>query len=194
MTLPELILDLQDYLNGAHSAPPNEASTCFWVILPLLEYSGYHQRDILPQKIDPTGKIPDYEILSSTPYTWFLEAKKWSSPLSTLDADQALNYAHSSGNRWVVLSNGKEWRLYDDSISGTTPDRLILTANLVDTDQMLEFMTVIGKTSMTSNEIQNYVQHIRLKSILIMEKFSIYKIMCVTNSWLLFCQNPNSTS
>lgn len=166
MTLPELILDLQGFFNGDHLAPPNEASTCDWIISPLLIGSGYHLRDILSQGVNPTGKIPDYTILSSTPHTWFLEAKKWSDPLSDLHADQALNYAHSSSNRWVVLSNGKEWRLYDDNISGISADRLILKANLSDFDEIEEFMRVIGKSSITTNAIEKSVLQLRLKSTL----------------------------
>ena len=165
MTLPEQILDLQGYLNGVLIPPPqNEADTCIKVILPLLYSAGYAPGDIFSQNVNLSGTFPDFTILSSS-NTWFLEAKAWSVPLINKHAAQTMGYVNGQGKRWGVLTNGQEWQLYDDAITGVpAPGRLILTALLSDAEKMLEFMTIIGKSSMTSNSIVKSVLQQRLKS------------------------------
>jgi predicted type IV restriction endonuclease len=96
----------------------NEACTCQWIIMPLLQAAGYSLYDIQPQQTDPAGKIPDYTILPDSEHTWFLEAKAWGVALNDQHAQQALIYAYTNNRRWVVLTNGREWRLYDNSIPG----------------------------------------------------------------------------
>src|SRR5690348_16922462 len=131
MPMQEELERIRGYLTNANARPSNEANTCHWIVSPLLRQCGYDYHEIDVQAHDAAGKFPDYAILPNTSHTWFLEAKAWSESLADTHVIQALNYAHTKGRRWVVLSNGREWRLYDDHIIGMEPaDRLIAVARL----------------------------------------------------------------
>jgi len=148
------------------AAPQNESNTCEWVILPLLWALGYQRYEIASRSYDAAGKLPDYTVLPNTQHTWFLEAKAWTQELSSLHVDQAMNYAHSNGKRWVVLSNGKEWQLYDDSIPGVSADRLVATAKLSEESQIRAFLSAITKESIATGTVDKFARSQRLERVL----------------------------
>lgn len=78
-----------------------------------------------------------------------------------------MNYAHSAGRRWVVLSNGREWRLYDDHIQGVEADqRLVAVAKLEDTGGLTKFLRALSKESITTGAIERFATRSRLKTLL----------------------------
>ncbi|MCS6831220.1 MAG: type I restriction enzyme HsdR N-terminal domain-containing protein, partial [bacterium] len=95
--------------------PPNEATTCSWVVEPLLLVAGYRRMDWIQEVAGLQGNKyrPDYTVLAETPHCWLLEAKTWNHPLLEQDANQLTSYANVHNIRWAVLTNGKEWQLYD---------------------------------------------------------------------------------
>ncbi len=101
--------------------PANEAVTCYRIIDPMLNALGYSRMDILPQFADGGNQFPDYTILPDTDSTWYLEAKAWSASLKDSHVQQSLNYANQNGKRWVVLTSGRRWRLYDNHVIGGWP-------------------------------------------------------------------------
>lgn len=119
-----------ELLGGLKTEPKNEADTKFWVIdRVLLEVLGYHHTEIVPEQTAQAGNRPDYTVLPGTPHTWLLEAKAWSVELMDQHALQATTYAYQNGCRWVVLTNGREWHLYDSHVTGpNVADRLVLAA------------------------------------------------------------------
>jgi predicted type IV restriction endonuclease len=137
----------------AKRTPPNEAATCQWVILPLLKSAGYDDADILPAASDGAGQYPDYTILPDTTQTFYLEAKKWKAELQDHHATQATNYANTNGRRWVVLTNGNQWHLYDNHILKATPEKLVAQANIEDADGIERFLLAIGKESITADKL-----------------------------------------
>lgn len=134
-------------------SPLHETATCQWVILPLLHASGYLPREIVPQLKDQNRKLPDYTVLPGTPYTWFLEAKAWHVHLEDAQINQALDYANHNGRRWVVLSNGRTWRLYDNSVQGVASEKLVTEVGLGDTNSMSRLLTAIGKAAVLDGTI-----------------------------------------
>src|SRR5579872_4683798 len=109
---------IAEALANSTPPPPNESNTCDWIIYPLLLACGYARRDIVSRVADNDRKFPDYTILPDSPHAWFLEAKAWNEVLEDQHAHQSLNYANQNGKRWVVLTNGDCWRLYDNQIQG----------------------------------------------------------------------------
>src|SRR5438045_677499 len=107
------------------SVPPSEGATCAWVMYPLLQAMGYAHQEILPQSSDATGLFPDFAVLPNDPNCWYVEAKAWNTTLKDSHAHQAISYAHGNGKRWVVLTNGRNWRLYDDYVYGLTDQKLV---------------------------------------------------------------------
>lgn len=141
MTLAEAIVKAQ---SEAQDPPQNESNTCNWIILPLLQAT-YETRDIDSQGRDNAGKFPDYTVLPNSGFTWYLEAKAWNVALADSHAQQALNYANNNGRRFVVLTNGRTWSLYDNSIQGLPPDKLIKSVALADTESFTALMNALSK-------------------------------------------------
>ncbi len=151
----------------SYGEPANEAETCHWVIVPLLEASGYARNEIRTQNADGAGRYPDYTILPNAPEKWFLEAKAWRETLRDEHVHQAVYSAYSTGQRWVVLSNGREWRLYDATTRGSKPgDRLVSVAFLTDTVGLEELLVAIGRESMISKSIEGFAAEAKLRMVL----------------------------
>ena len=140
----------------------NEASTCDWIIRPLLHAAGYKRYEILPQGIDATKQKPDYTILPNSEHTWFLEAKAWNNELSDVHVKQSLVYAFTNNRRWAVLTNGQQWRLYDNRIEGELAAKLICEVALADVETAVRFLEAIGPDSMTGGGIEAFAQNARL--------------------------------
>lgn len=158
---------IEEVLSYADDPPPNESNTCEWVILPLLWAAGYARREIISRIADNNGQFPDYTVLPSTPEcTWYAEAKAWNVALEDRHAQQSLNYANQNGKRWVVLTNGRVWRLYDNRIQGLAADKLIAETHLTDLSAFTEFLTSVGKTSVCSGGLERYAIKARLAPLL----------------------------
>jgi len=156
MDLRQAIDDARQHINDP---PPNESTTCDWVILPLLRAAGYALREIVSRDVDAQRSFPDYTILpKDEAHTFYLEAKAWKVALEDAHAAQTLNYANANGKRWAVLTNGRTWRLYDNDIRGRAEEKLVAQASLEDPepDGMLSFLTAIGKESVCSDGLARY--------------------------------------
>ncbi|MCX6360754.1 MAG: type I restriction enzyme HsdR N-terminal domain-containing protein [Armatimonadetes bacterium] len=130
--------------------PPNEAATCRWIIDPVLtEVLGYGRTEWVPEETDKAGTKPDYTILPTTRHTWFLEAKSYSIALSEQHVRQATPYAHQSGQRWVALTNGIDWRVYDLDLPGQPPEKLALQARRDQPEEMEALLTALTRESVT---------------------------------------------
>ncbi len=144
----------------------SEYDTCDAIILRALrEIGGYWYGDYRAQQSTTAG-YPDFTILPDTEYTWYLEAKALRVDLNNDHVVQVLNYANATGRRWVVLSNGREWRLYDQHIPGLPVDKLVATATLENPQEIAEFLHAIGKQSMQTGQIDVYARRQRLKRVL----------------------------
>lgn len=151
-------------LAQAASTPPpsNEPETCFRIIDPLLRAMGYGYQDIKVQDRDNARQRPDYSILQGAPdFTWFLEAKAWDVNLNDDHAIQAVNYANTQGKRWVVLSNGRDWRLYDNHLLGTVEVKRASVAQLGD-EAFISFLEALSKLSIEQGKLERFVQNERL--------------------------------
>jgi len=159
----------ESYVKNPHKAPPNEACTCDWVIRPLLHDAGYEYDEIVAQMYDRTGRYyPDYTILPSTPHTWYLEAKEWKKDLQNdHDFVQAITYAYTKGHRWAVLSNGREWRLYDSHMTGVdASQRLVAVARVEEQPTFEQFLGALSRGSVTSGELERFATRSRITTLL----------------------------
>jgi len=153
-------------LANSDPPPPDESTTCEWIIYPLLLAAGYARRDIASRIADNNGQFPDYTILPGSPHTWFLEAKAWSQDLQDNHAQQSLNYANQNGKRWVVLSNGREWRLYDNTIQGIAADKLVSSALLAINAQIEPFLHAISRPAIVGGRLDDYARRVRTTTLL----------------------------
>jgi predicted type IV restriction endonuclease len=154
MDIRQAIDECQEFF---HNPPQNEANTSAWVILPLLYASGYARRDVVAESADNGGKFPDYTLLPNDPeHKFYLEAKAWKINLEDSHSNQALNYANQNGKRWVLLSNGRTWRLYDNDIRGLAADKLVAEMTLDNKEEALRFLAAIEKGSVCENRLPEF--------------------------------------
>ena len=79
---------------------------------------------------------------------------------------QALNYANARGHRWVVLSNGRQWLLFDNHLMGVeAPQRLVAQAELADPG-FVDLLIALSKPSITADRLGQYVTKSRVRSAL----------------------------
>ena len=153
----ELETILDEITADDHQPPPNESNTCDWVILRILYAIGYEHREIISRLADGAGKFPDYTILpNDNRNLFYLEAKSWSVDLQDDHAIQSLNYANTNGKRWVVLTNGQCWRLYDNRIEGTPEAKLVVQAFAEDREQIVRFLKALSKHSVPSKGLDSF--------------------------------------
>ena len=152
MTLEDEITEAQAFITDP---PRNESNTCDWIILPLLWAAGYARRDIESRMADSTGQYPDYTILPNHPAaTYYLEAKAWDIALEDKHVNQALNYANQNGKRFVVLTNGRSWRLYDNDIRGLLANKLLTQVELQNTSQITDFLSALSKPEVLQGSLE----------------------------------------
>lgn len=152
MTLQDQIVEAQDYVSDP---PQNESNTCDWIILPILRSLGYAPRDIESRIADSVGTYPDYTILSNQPAsTFYLEAKAWNVALMDNHVKQSLNYANHNGKRFVVLTNGQDWQLYDNVVQGQLVQKRVDQAKLQDTSSIIDFLTALSKTLVLEGSLE----------------------------------------
>jgi len=121
------IADRVRWLENLSPTPANEAQTRLWVLdRVLFEDLGYQPIEVLPETPGATTGVPDYALLPGTPHQWWMEAKAWSVDLTDAHALQATTYAYQSGGRWVVVTNGRRWRLYDSQVVSAVPSEKLV--------------------------------------------------------------------
>ncbi len=160
---------IADVLETSSPPPRNESATCDWIITPLLRGAGYAVRDLEPHIRDTAGQYPDYTVMPDSPHAWYLEAKAWTVELEDRHAQQSLNYANQNGRRWVVLSNGRQWRLYDNDIRGTAREKHVVEVALSDGDRIERFLKAVSKDSVHREGLRQYAVACRLEASLAAE-------------------------
>ena len=155
MTLEDQIVEAQDYANDP---PQNESNTCDWVILPIIRSLGYAPRDCESRIVDSTGSYPDYTLLPNHPSaTFYLEAKAWNVTLLDNHVKQSLNYANHNGKRFVILTNGQDWQLYDNAVQGQLAEKRVAQARLQDAFQITDFLKALFKTNVLEGSLERMV-------------------------------------
>ncbi len=162
----ELYRGYQRIIDGLAFEPQNEAQTKEWVLVPILEQVlGYATGERLPEDKGQGGTRHDYTILPNTDHTWVLEAKQWNTPLTDQHALQVTTYAYQSPDvrRWAVLTNGKEWRLYDSSVTqGGIADKLALVARRDEPLAMEAVLEAIRRETVVQDGVARAVRTRRL--------------------------------
>jgi len=132
----------------------NESDTERIVIDRLLPVLGYEDWDLSKRKTTTnTGTRPDYTILPNHEKRWYLEAKQWQLPLEAKEASQAVTYAYNQGNRWAVLTNGDEWRVYDAFLCNA-PLEGKCTISAKHLSEAKSLLKLLAKKAMLNGEIE----------------------------------------
>jgi len=151
----------------SQNPPPTESTTCHWVIYPLLQAIGYQHQEIISQDLDSAGQFPDFKILPDSPRAWYLEAKAWKIELADKHVNQALNYANQNKGRWVVLTNGRDWRLYDNQLFGLAGDKLAVCASIKNAADLEALLLALRKDSVIGGGVELFARRGRLARLVL---------------------------
>ena len=112
-----------------------EQNTKVGLIAPILRSLGWNVEDLrevhLEYKRRPTDKPVDYALMLNGAPRLFVEAKALDENLDDQRwANQIMGYAMVAGVRWVVLTNGDEYRIYNSHATVPVEDKLFRKVGL----------------------------------------------------------------
>jgi hypothetical protein len=125
---------VRDYAQDEPSL--TEASTRTACIHPVLVLLGY--RDIVDIReevaIRDTKEFLDYELRVDGRATVIVEAKPLGHQLTTQDGGQCVQYASVRGVRWCLVTNGKQWEVFDAQAPGPLATKKVAAVSLESDD------------------------------------------------------------
>jgi hypothetical protein len=150
----KILQSIKDRMSQPGGVKVNEATTRAHFITPLLGALGYRSiDDILFEVYLPDGKtFLDYRLVVDTKPRVSVEAKALESHLTDKDAAQVVQYANLLGDHWSVVTNAREWRLYETFAQVPLAEKHILTIDLVGWGTDAEFDGVFERLWLTSRE------------------------------------------
>jgi hypothetical protein len=135
-----------------------EQNTKATLIVPLLRALGWNVEDLrevhLEYRRRPADKPVDYALLINGAPRLFVEAKALGENLDDRRwANQVMGYAAVAGVRWVVLTNGDEYRLYNAGASVPVEEKLFRTVRISEeATNPEETLALISKESVAELE------------------------------------------
>jgi len=149
---------IDDYIQHAESLikkhpTMSELNTISTLIEPLLEVLGWNTRDPdevqrgYPIRIGEKTEYVDIAVKINNRPVVFIEAKTVDTSLHDHLAEQPIKYANAEGVSWCVLTNGREWRLYNAFWKIKGIEQKMLFKLSID-----EFKEKIGRVDLLSKE------------------------------------------
>ncbi|MEX5636817.1 restriction endonuclease [Parafrankia sp. FMc2] len=156
-TLGDCVRRLERYTRGQRIGEQNTKAS---LIEPVIEALGWdiHDLDEVNREYRYGGSANpvDYALLLRRRPCLFIEAKGLGEDLGQLRwATQILSYATAAGVRWVVLTNGAEWRIYNAHAPVPVEQKLYRTVRLADgADEAARVLELLGKDVLGSDRIE----------------------------------------
>ena len=142
-TLTEIITHLPDWEKKAL----NEAQTRQVIILRILAELGFdiwQPFEVIAEETTSSNNYrPDF-VIKLQRDCFVIEAKSLGKSLSDSDVEQAINYVNSKGLRWALLTNGKEWKFFDNDLRGAASQRLAFGFRLQDSEAIEYFENLLS--------------------------------------------------
>lgn len=151
--LQRCLTQKQQWVKNKTNQNPNEAATKNACIEPILRALGWDPSDdeeVVPEwgKTQAAGRA-DYALITEHgghPIA-VLEAKSLTTTISDKDVTQTLQYAQLQQVTWAIVTNGRNWRLYDALKQAQWTERLIWSIHIDDFDAA-EKLSQISKSEL----------------------------------------------
>jgi hypothetical protein len=156
----EVLGQVRDRIARYSGSPINEQNTKAALIEPILRSLGWDiedweevEREYKPKRVD---NPVDYALLVLRTPRLFLEAKALRENLDDRRwANQIMGYAGVAGVKWVVLTNGDEYRIYNAHAAVPVADKLFRTVRITDEDSPAEeTLGLLSKERMQENQME----------------------------------------
>ena len=150
----KVLQSVKDRLAQPGGAKVNEATTRAHFITPLLSALGYNSIDDVEYEVYlPDGKtFLDYRLVVGGKSRVSVEAKGLDVAIQEKDAAQAVQYASLLGDEWAVVTNAREWRVYQTFAPVPLAERLVVSANLVSWETDTQFESLFEQLWLVSQD------------------------------------------
>ncbi|WP_051913567.1 type I restriction enzyme HsdR N-terminal domain-containing protein [Thermus caliditerrae] len=111
----------------------NEAQTTQVIILRLLQALGWNiwnPEEVVAQDTSAKGYRPDYILSVRRTPVLVLEVKGLDRTPNNEDRTQVVNYANAQNIRWAILTTGKQWEFFDNTLQAKAPEKRSLLFEL----------------------------------------------------------------
>jgi predicted type IV restriction endonuclease len=182
MNLKHVISDIVANLARWERTGLNEAQTRQVMVLRLfaaLDYDIWNPFEVIAEQNSGGGSggyIPDFTLRVAKKKAFIVEVKALGKKFDDNDCTQAVNYVNSMGLRWAILTNGKQWLLFDNKQEGVATDRLALIIDITTpyaSDYLAELLSPkVWESDHANQTVWQAIQFLKLESKLrqIMQK------------------------
>jgi hypothetical protein len=139
----------------------SESNTISALVEPVLEILGWNLRDLdevqreYPIRIGNKVDRVDLALKINNRPVLFVEVKSLDIPLEDRLAEQPIKYAIAEGVSWCILTNGREWRLYNAfwRIKGIDK-KMFFKISVDEFDTRFQELMLLSKESLKSGELE----------------------------------------
>lgn len=146
---------VKDFFGSPTHVKLTEADTRAHFIDPLIRALGYHEIGDVQHELflAPAKQFLDYLLFLDGKARISVEAKALDVAIGDANGGaQVVQYAVILGVEWGVVTNGRQWRLYQTSAKGPLAEKLILSVDLVGWDTDSQFEGVFDQLWLVSKE------------------------------------------
>jgi predicted type IV restriction endonuclease len=147
------------------SMTSSEENTKKKIIEPLLEILGWDARTNevqleYPIKIGSTTKPVDYALILESKPVVLVEAKPFNVKLSNDDSAQIISYGRVEDVQWVVLTNGRDLKIFDTKEGKAEKECLVVEIDLQKLPAHANNLNLISRESILSGEIESLAKRL----------------------------------
>ena len=170
---------MESYINNAavlvkKHRKMSESNTLSTLIEPLLEVLGWNIRDPdevqreYPVRVGRKTEYVDIALKIQNKPVIFVEAKSVDTDIRDHLAEQPIKYANMEGVNWCVLTNGKEWRLYNAfwRIRGVE-QKMFLKFSIEDFRNNVERLQLLSKESLVCGRMEEEAEFEHAKRVIL---------------------------
>ena len=137
----------------------SEANTKRKIIEPMLEILGWDTRsnEVMleyPIKIGSTTKYVDYALMLENKPVVLVEAKPFDVMLSHDDSAQIISYGRIEDVQWVVLTNGRNLKVFDSKEGKTEKECLVTEIDMKKLPAQASDLNLISRESILTGDIE----------------------------------------
>jgi predicted type IV restriction endonuclease len=148
----------------------SEANTKNKIIEPLLETLGWNIRgnEVMleyPIKIGSTTKFVDYALLIEGKPVILVEAKAFDTVLLPDDSSQVISYGRVEDIQWVVLTNGRDLKIFDTKAGKAENECLVTSIDLRKLPLQANDLKLISRESILTGEIEEAAKRLTATKI-----------------------------
>lgn len=154
--LPEVLAEVREEIEKAELPSIVEAETVAFFIMPVVKALGWKGLGAVKLEYQvPGGDIVDIALCIGKNLVAFVEAKRVATRLSDKDVRQVLSQGTAAGVRWCLLTNGREYRLYDQDLGVELKDKLVFSVELDQDDKegLIARLSLLSRSSLESGTL-----------------------------------------